>query len=226
MKPLLSRFPDVPVLVAERSLMSRVVGFSVTRGYLAAFPRPRPLACGEVVEKARTVVCAEGLTDVSNVGAVFRSAAALGADGVLVAPTCADPLERRALRVSMGAVLRLPWARTAADDEAPSGDGAPKEDGAPENGAVTWPQGVIDLLHERGFACWALALGEGCVSLADERLARPEKVAVFLGSEGWGLSEEVMRACDERVTIPMARNVDSLNVATAGAVALWELARR
>ena len=202
MEPLLEQLsPDVPIYIASRDVMSQIVGFEVTRGYLCALRRPPAHAVDEVLEGARRVAVLEGIVDVSNVGAIFRSAAALGVDAVLLAPGCADPLSRRALRVSMGCVLKIAWASL------------PKP----------WPKASIDLLHERGFTCLALALDKDARRLDDPDLAACERLALFLGTEGTGLTKRTLAACDGSVIIPMANGVDSLNVATAAALAFWEL---
>lgn len=202
MAELLAQLPDeVPVYAATREVMSAIVGFEVTRGYLCALRRPQPRALDEVLDGARRVCVLEGIVDVSNVGAIFRSAAALGMDAVLLAPGCADPYSRRALRVSMGCALKLPWARL------------PKP----------WPSAAIGQLHERGFTCAALALTDDAIRLDDPTLAARERIALFLGTEGWGLTRETLAACDTSVIIPMANEVDSLNVGAAAAVAFWEL---
>jgi tRNA G18 (ribose-2'-O)-methylase SpoU len=195
--------PEVPIYVAPSSLMSQVTGFTVTRGYLGCFKRPVPPAVEDVLRGARRVAVLEGIVDVTNVGAIFRSAAALGVDGVLLAPSCADPLSRRAMRVSMGCVLKLPWARL----------------GKP------WPEGAFDLLHQEGFCCAALALEEGALRLDDPALASEERLALFFGTEGDGLSRRAIAGADRVVTIPMSHGVDSLNVAAASAVTFWQLCR-
>ena len=192
---------EVPVYVATREVMSAITGFEVTRGYLCALRRPQPQPLGQVLEGARRVAVLEGIVDVTNVGAIFRSAAALGVDAVLLAPGCTDPLSRRALRVSMGCVLKVPWARL------------PKP----------WPQATREVLHEQGFACAALALRDDAMSLDDPRLAGIDRLALFLGTEGTGLTQRALDACDTSVIIPMANGVDSLNVAAAAAIAFWEL---
>ena len=192
---------EVPVYVATREVMSAITGFEVTRGYLCALRRPQPQPLGQVLEGARRVAVLEGIVDVTNVGAIFRSAAALGVDAVLLAPGCTDPLSRRALRVSMGCVLKVPWARL------------PKP----------WPQATKDVLHEQGFTCAALALRDDERPLADTRLAGMERLALCLGTEGTGLTQRALDVCDTSVIIPMANGVDSLNVAAAAAIAFWEL---
>lgn len=195
---------DIEVFVASRAVMSEVVGFNVVRGYLAAARRPHPREVQEVLEGASRVAVLEGLTDVSNVGALFRSAAALGVDALLLAPTCADPFNRRAIRTSMGTVFQLPWAP------------APRP----------WPQATFDALRADGFTSVALALDECAVRLDDPALTDSGRVALFFGSEGTGLSDDVLSAVDRSAIIPMSRGVDSLNVAASSAVAFWELCAR
>ncbi len=194
---------DVPVYVLAPEEAERLTGYRVTRGALCAMRRPLNPDLESLLKRARRVVVLEGLTDASNVGAAFRNAAALGADAVLVAPTCADPLCRRAVRVSMGNVFRVPWTL------------APRP----------WPGVLADALGEEGFVRLALALGDDAVSLREAAgLVGPDgKVALFLGAEGPGLTSEVIEGCDASVIIPMARGTDSLNVAAASAVAMWEL---
>lgn len=195
---------DIEVFVASRAVMSEVVGFNVVRGYLAAARRPHPREAQEVLEGASRVAVLEGLTDVNNVGALFRSAAALGVDALLLAPTCADPFNRRAIRTSMGTVFQLPWAP------------APRP----------WPQATFDALRADGFTSVALALDEHAVRLDDPALTDSGRVALFFGSEGTGLSDDVLSAVDRSAIIPMSRGVDSLNVAASSAVAFWELCAR
>lgn len=205
LSPLFSRLdPDVPVCLAPTELMSDIRGYNITRGILGCFPRPAQRDPRELLRDARRVAVLEDIVDVTNVGAILRSAAALGVDAVLLAPTCADPLRRRALRVSMGTALVVPWARL------------PKP----------WPASGLDLLHEQGFCCAALALEEDAWALDDPRLVAQERLALFFGTEGDGLSSRALAGCDRTVVIPMSRGVDSLNVAAASAVAFWELCRR
>lgn len=197
--------PDVPVYVLPRERLQRLIGFRLERGPLCAMRRPRTPPVEEVLEGARSVAVLEGLVDVSNVGAVFRSAAALDVDAVLVAPTCADPFVRRAVRVSMGTVFQVPWARVEKD---------------------AWPRATMTLLRERGFTCCAMALEEGALPLDDPSLAALDRVALLFGSEGTGLTRPVIEACDRTVIIPMSHGVDSLNVAASSAVAFWELCHK
>lgn len=195
---------DVPAYVLPHDQISRLTGFRLTRGLLCAMRRPPERSVEDVVRGARHVAVLEDLVDVANVGALFRNAAALGADAVILSPRCADPLCRRALRVSMGCVLKLPWARA--------------EEGE-------WPTGTLADLRDRGFSCLALALEPGAVPLDDASLLVSERRALLFGSEGFGLSREALEACERSVIIPMARGVDSLNVAASSAVAFWQLFR-
>lgn len=195
---------DVDVLVADRGLMSQVTGFNVTRGYMAAARRPAARGLRDVLEGARSVAVLEGLVDVSNLGAIFRNAAALGVDGVVLAPECADPFNRRAVRVSMGNVFLVPWAV------------APRP----------WPGALLGELRQRGFDTVAMALDERVVRLGDPSLGHDAKTALFFGTEGTGLTRPVLDGVDRTVIIPMARGVDSLNVAASSAVAFWELFAR
>jgi len=195
---------DFPVFVLSAEEARDLTGYNVNRGPLMAFRRPIPPSPGAVLAGARRVAVLEGLVDVSNVGAVFRSAAALGVDAILVAPDCADPFTRRAVRVSMGTVFQVPWARCGG----------------------TWPQDALDLLHGQGFCCAALALREDAIPLDDPLLAGEDKLALFFGTEGTGLRQKTIAGCDRTVIIPMAHGVDSLNVAASSAVVFWELCRR
>lgn len=196
---------ETPVLVLAHDEMARLTGYNVTRGLLCAMRRPQPREIPDVLEGACNVAVLEGLVDVTNVGAVFRSAAALDADAVILSPRCADPLCRRAVRVSMGTVFQVPWAR--------AGEG-------------NWPCGMVDDLHGRGFSCLALALDDEAVPIDSPQLAERGRRALFFGSEGYGLSAETLAACDRKVIIPMSNGVDSLNVAASSAVAFWELFSR
>lgn len=202
---LVAQLPEgVPVFALPAEEMRRLTGYNANRGPLCAMRRPRLQTAEEVLEGARSVAVLEGLTDVSNVGAVFRSAAGLGAGAVLVAPTCADPFARRAVRVSMGTVFQVPWART---------EGA-------------WPKDTLGLLGRRGFYRCALALQEGALRLDDPSLKGHNRLALFFGTEGTGLTRPVLEGCDASVVIPMSHGVDSLNVAASSAVAFWELFAR
>jgi len=196
--PLLEPY-DVPVYLAEPDLLERVTGFAMHRGALASMHRPRLLPVVDVLRDARRVVVLEDIVDHTNVGAIFRAVAGLGADAVLITPRCADPFYRRAVRVSMGTVLQIPWTRLA-----------------------EWPDGAAQL-HDAGFEIAALALDDDAVDLATYAQHPPDRVALLLGTEGDGLSRAGLAAADTVVTIPMSRGVDSLNVAAASAVALWVL---
>ncbi|MCR8907531.1 RNA methyltransferase [Thermophilibacter sp. ET337] len=195
---------EVPAFVLPHGQMERLTGYNVTRGLLCAMERPAPRSVAEVVAGARRVAIVEDLVDVSNVGALFRSASALGADAVVVSPRCADPYVRRAVRTSMGTVFTVPWARA--------------EEGR-------WPRGTLDALRAEGFACYAMALVEGAVPLDDPSLLAAERRALVFGNEGSGLAPETLAACDRSVIIPMSHGVDSLNVAASSAVAFWQLFR-
>lgn len=190
----------VPVLVVPDEVAEQVTGYQVHRGALAAMHRPALASVADVVRDARLVLVLEDLGDHTNVGAAFRAAAGLGADAVLVSARCADPLYRRSVRVSMGTVFQVPWTRI---DE--------------------WPSAVSDL-REQGFDIAALALSDTAVDLRLYAAQRPEKVALLFGAEGDGLTRTALDSADTVVTIPMAGGVDSLNVASAAAVALWALA--
>ena len=205
LRPLLERVPEgVPIYVLPSEEIENLCGYRVTRGILAAFERPSEPNLAELVRASRKVVVLEGLTDTSNVGAVFRSCAALSADAVILSPSCADPWCRRSVRVSMGTVCQVPWAHAT----------------------KAWPGELIGLLREEGYKIYSLALEENAKPLASPELAAPERLALFFGCEGYGLSKEVIEASDETVVIPMSHDVDSLNVAASSAVALWELFAR
>lgn len=197
---LLAWFPDVPVYTAERELLARLTGYTLTRGVLCAMRRPAPKSPTEVIAGAKRIAVLESVVDATNIGAIFRSAAALGMDAVLLSPTCCDPLTRRAVRVSMGTVFQLPWATFD-----------------------TWPAGGMEILRGAGFATCAMALRDDSLALGDEWLNSIPKLAIVLGAEGDGLANGTIAACDYTVRIPMAHGVDSLNVAAASAVAFWEL---
>ncbi|MFV0253926.1 MAG: TrmH family RNA methyltransferase [Beutenbergiaceae bacterium] len=189
--------PDVPVFVAPEPVLEQLTGFHLHRGALAAMHRPALAPVNDVVGSARRVAILENIVDHTNVGAAFRSAAALEVDAVLVTPRCADPLYRRSVRVSMGTVFQVPWTRIE-----------------------PWPAGIADL-RELGFVTAALALGEAAVPLDEVAANPPQRLAWVLGTEGDGLSRAAQEAADLRVQIPMAGGVDSLNVAAAAAVAFW-----
>ena len=201
---VLARCPDTPVYTAPRETLQTLTGYALTRGVLCAMRRPRLPSVEEVCARARRVAVLEGIVDHTNVGAIFRSAAALGIDAVLVTPTCCDPFYRRAVRVSMGTVFQVPWARIGED-------------------AADWPQKGVERLHALGFRTAAMALTDNSVRIDDAQLAAEPRLAIVLGTEGDGLSPRTIAACDYTVKIPMAHGVDSLNVAAASAVAFWQL---
>lgn len=204
---LIARCGDVPVYTADSRTLEQLTGFALTRGVLAAFYRPELPTLAQVCAGARRVAVLEGLNDPTNVGAVMRSAAALGMDAVLLTPSCCDPLYRRAVRVSMGTVFQVPWTRIGQQ-------------------AQDWPEAGMTLLREMGFATVAMALSEDSVEIDDPCLAREERLAVILGAEGDGLAKTTIARCDYTARIPMLHGVDSLNVAAASAVAFWQLCRR
>ena len=203
---IIERCHDIPVYTAEFDLLTKLTGFALTRGTLCAMYRPKPRSVEEVCRKARRVAVLEDVVNPTNVGAIFRSAAALHMDAVLLTPACSNPLYRRAIRVSMGTVFQVPWTYI-------------------ENKNVSWPQGGMDLLHEYGFKTVAMALRNDSVRIDDEKLHEEEKLAIILGTEGDGLAAETMADCDYTVKIPMSHGVDSLNVAAASAVAFWEFGK-
>ena len=202
-REIIARCGDVPVYTGERELLSALTGYELTRGVLCAMRRPELPEVEAVCAGARRLAVLEGIVDPTNVGAIFRSAAALGMDAVLLNPTCCDPLSRRAVRVSMGTVFQIPWTRIGA-------------------GAADWPHPGLDTLKSLGFTTAALALTDRSISVEDPSLRAAEKLALVLGTEGSGLRPETIEACDCTVRIPMQHGVDSLNVAAASAVAFWE----
>jgi tRNA G18 (ribose-2'-O)-methylase SpoU len=214
------------VYVAEEPVLEAITGFHLHRGALAAMHRPAPVPVDELLARARggagarRVAVLEDLVDHTNVGAAFRSAAALGVDAVLVTPRCADPLYRRSVRVSMGTVFQVPWTRI---DPWVDGSGPHAAAGAGGSGVGTPAAGApgVDALRAAGFTVAALALADDAVSLDDLAAAPPERLALVLGTEGHGLTPRTVAAADVVVKIPMAGGVDSLNVAAASAVAFW-----
>lgn len=196
---IIARCPDIPVYTGSRELLAALTGYTLTRGVLCAMRRPTAPCVTDVVKNARRVVVIDGVTDTTNIGAIFRSAAALGIDAVLLTRTSCDPLNRRAVRVSMGSVFLVPW---------------------------TWIDDIEGQLHSEGFVTAAMALTENSVSIDYAPLKEVPKMAIIMGTEGDGLAHEVITAADYVVRIPMAHGVDSLNVAAAAAVAFWELRAR
>lgn len=211
-------YPELPVFVAPHDQLEKLTGFELTRGALGAFRRPPMLSVEEVVKDAKLVAVLENITNHTNVGAIFRSAAALGVDAVLVTPSCYDPLYRRAVRVSMGTVFQIPWTRIGEE-----GENAAK--GKPGQPSSAWANEGIPLLKKLGFTMAAMALSDDSVSLDDPKLNAAEKVALIFGTEGDGLAHSTITQCDYTVRIPMAYGVDSLNVAAASAVAFWQFRR-
>lgn len=238
MEPLIARmeerFPALPVFIAPHSELARLTGFELTRGALGAFKRPALPSVEEVVRDARLVAVLENITNHTNVGAIFRSAAAIGVDAVLVSPACYDPLYRRAVRVSMGTVFQVPWTRigeetdvadasaAASANTGSSANARKRAKGRPGQPSAAWAREGIPLLRRLGFTTAAMALSDDSVSLDDERLARVDKLALVFGTEGDGLAHETIAQCDYTVRIPMKHDVDSLNVAAASAVAFWQ----
>lgn len=201
---LITRCGNVPIYTADRAVLAALTGYTLTRGILCAMRRPVLPQVETLCSGAHRLAVLEGIVDSTNIGAIFRSAAALGMDGVLLTPTCCDPFCRRAIRVSMGTVFQIPWAWIGARSEA-------------------WPSREMEWLHGKGFRTVAMALSEKAVAIDNPQLAREEKLAVVLGAEGDGLAAETIAVCDYTARIPMANGVDSLNVAAASAVAFWQL---
>lgn len=206
-KAIIQRCGGIPVYTADREVLAGLTGYPLTRGVLCAMKRPKLPSVEEVCANARRVAVLEGIVDTTNVGAIFRSAAALHMDGVLVSPTCCDPLNRRAVRVSMGTVFQIPWTRLG---ESPA----------------QWPQVSLQQLQALGFRSVAMALSDTAVGIDDPRLMAEDKLAILLGTEGDGLSPTTIAQCDYTACIPMSHGVDSLNVAAASAVAFWQLRAR
>lgn len=200
---LLAQCPGVPVYTGPSQLLSQLTGFPLTRGVLCAMRRPALPSVEQLCASAHRVAVLEGIADPTNVGAIFRSAAAMHMDAVLVTPNCCDPLYRRAVRVSMGTVFQIPWTRTP-----------------------QWPEAGLEQLKGLGFRTVAMALTSDAVSIEEPSLQRADKLAILLGTEGDGLARSTIAGCDDTVCIPMSHDVDSLNVAAASAVAFWELRYR
>lgn len=196
---IIARYPEIPVYTGSRALLAELTGYTLTRGVLCAMRRPQAPSVADIVKEASRVVIIDGVTDTTNIGAIFRSAAALGIDAVLLTRTACDPLNRRAVRVSMGSVFLVPW---------------------------TWIDDIQDEMHAEGFTTAAMALTDDSISIEAPVLKGTPKLAIIMGTEGDGLSREVITAADHVVRIPMAHGVDSLNVAAAAAVAFWELRSR
>lgn len=196
---IIERSGDIPVYTGDRELLASLTGYTLTRGVLCAMRRPVAPSVASVCEGARRVVVIDGVVDTTNIGAIFRSAAALGIDAVLLTPDSCDPLNRRAVRVSMGSVFLVPW---------------------------TWTDSSFTELKKLGFKTAAMALSDNSISIDDPVLRDVDRLAIIMGTEGDGLPQATIDSADHVVRIPMAHNVDSLNVAAAAAVAFWELRKR
>ena len=200
---IIEKCPEIPVYTANREVLSALTGYELTRGVLCAMRRPAPLSPATVCENAARIAVLDGVVDSTNIGAIFRSAAALGMDGILLTQTCCDPLTRRAVRVSMGTVFQIPWAFF--DDK-----------------SRNWQA----YLKQFDFKTAAMALNDKAISIDDPTLCAEDKLAIVLGTEGDGLATITIENCDYNVIIPMYHNVDSLNVAAASAVAFWQLRKK
>ncbi|MDY6096022.1 MAG: RNA methyltransferase [Oscillospiraceae bacterium] len=204
---VIARCGDVPVFTAETEVLTELTGFRLTRGVLCAMRRPPLPSVEAVCAGTRRITILENIMNPTNVGAIFRSAAALGIDAVLLTPACSDPLYRRAARVSMGTVFQVPWTYLGSD-------------------CAEWPHPGMEQLRALGFRTAAMALSDNAISIADPQLRAEEKLAIVLGTEGDGLAAGTIADCDYTVRIPMSHGVDSLNVAAASAVAFWQLGLR
>lgn len=204
---MIARCGEIPVYTADFDVLTQLTGFQLTRGMLCAMLRPDLPEVETVCEGARRIAILENVMNPTNIGAIFRSAAALGIDAVLLTPACSDPLYRRAIRVSMGTVFQIPWTYLKSD-------------------ASKWPQPGLSILQNLGFKTAAMALRDDSVSINDPCLMSEKKLAIVLGTEGDGLAPDTIASCDYTVRIPMSHGVDSLNVAAASAVAFWQLGVR
>lgn len=204
---IVARCQDIPVYTADFDVLTQLTGFNLTRGALCAMRRPPLPTFEEVCSGARRIAILENVVNPTNVGAIFRSAAALNMDAVLLTPACSNPLYRRAIRVSMGTVFQIPWTFLGTND-------------------TEWPKPAMDILKRMGFRTAAMALSDHAVNIDDPQLMSEEKLAIILGTEGDGLASSTIADCDYTVCIPMSHGVDSLNVAAASAVAFWQLGNR
>ena len=207
MKHILERCENVPVYTADLDVLTKLTGFHLTRGALCAMRRREYPSVEEICKNAKRIAILENVVNPTNVGAIFRSAAALHMDAVLLTPGCSDPLYRRASRVSMGTVFQVPWTYIG-------------------NRSSDWPNPLLNTIKELGFKTAAMALSDHSVSIDDPDLMKEEKLAIILGTEGDGLAEATIADCDYTVKIPMSHGVDSLNVAAASAVAFGQLGNR
>ncbi|MGN0157785.1 MAG: TrmH family RNA methyltransferase [Brotaphodocola sp.] len=206
-KEIIRRCGSIPVYTADLDVLSKLTGYPLTRGALCAMYRPILPTVEEVCKDARRIAILEDVVNPTNVGAIFRSAAALNMDAVLLTPACSNPLYRRAVRVSMGTVFQIPWTFLGTKENA-------------------WPEPTMRKLHTMGFKTVAMALKEDSCHIDDKKLMSEEKLAILLGTEGDGLAAKTIAACDYTVMIPMSHGVDSLNVAAASAVAFWQLGNK
>ena len=204
---IIARCPEIPVFTADEDLLCNLTGYHLTRGVLCAMRRPQLPTVEDICRSARRIVVLENVQNPTNVGAIFRSAAALGMDAVLLTPGCSNPLYRRSARVSMGTVFQIPWTFIGSE-------------------TTDWPHPGMDKLKDMGFKTVSMALRDDSYSIDDPRLRQEEKLAILMGSEGDGLTDDTLASCDFTVKIPMYHSVDSLNVAAASAVAFWELRAR
>ena len=204
---IVARCQDIPVYTADFDMLTQLTGFNLTRGALCAMRRPPLPTVEEVCSGAHRIAILENVVNPTNVGAIFRSAAALNMDAVLLTPACSNPLYRRAIRVSMGTVFQIPWTFLGTND-------------------TEWPKPAMDILKRMGFRTAAMALSDHAVNIDDPQLMSEEKLAIILGTEGEGLAASTIADCDYTVCIPMSHGVDSLNVAAASAVAFWQLGNR
>ena len=193
---IIARCGDMPIYTGEREVLANLTGYTLTRGVLCAMRRPQPKPIGDICAGAKRIAVIDGVVDTTNIGAIFRSATALGIDAILLTPTSCDPLNRRAVRVSMGSVFLVPW---------------------------TWIEAPLSSLHGIGFKTVAMALSDNSVSIDDPELMAEPRLAIILGTEGDGLADKTIASADYVARIPMAHGVDSLNVAAASAVAFWQL---
>ena len=203
-KGVIERCGDIPVYTAEMDVLTNLTGYQLTRGLLCAMLRPTLPTVEDICKNATRIAVLESVMNPTNVGAIFRSAAALGMDAVLLTPGCTNPLYRRSARVSMGTVFQIPWTFISEDMN-------------------EWPHPGMEQLRALGFKTVAMALTDDSISIDDPRLAAEEKLAIVLGTEGDGLADTTIADCDYTVRIPMSHGVDSLNVAAASAVAFWQL---
>lgn len=204
---IISRCNDKPVFTAEFDILTKLTGFQLTRGMLCAMQRKELPSIEEICKTARRIAILEDVVNPTNIGAIFRSAAALNMDAVLLTPACSNPLYRRAARVSMGTVFQIPWTYIGGKN-------------------MAWTESGLSTLKEMGFRTTAMALTDNSISIDDPRLMEEERLAIILGTEGDGLATSTIASCDYTVRIPMSHGVDSLNVAAASAIAFWQLGNK